>query len=50
MTTTRPYRAALSDEAAFAELRRDVARGAFQHDLVERFLGLRRVKGDAPTG
>ena len=43
MTTTRPYRVALSDEEAFAELRRDVARGAFRSDLVERFIDLCRV-------
>jgi len=49
MTTNRPYRAALSDEAAFAELRGDVSRGAFQHDLVERFLALRRARDEGPT-
>lgn len=42
VTTTRPYRAAASDEAAFAELGRDVARGAFRADLVDRFIALRR--------
>ena len=40
MTTSRPYRAALSIEQAHAELRRDVARGWRRRDLVEAFIAL----------
>jgi putative two-component system response regulator len=40
MTTSRPYRAALSVEAAYEELRRDVARGWRRRDLVEAFIAL----------
>ena len=40
MTTSRPYRAALSVEAAHEELRRDVARGWRRRDLVEAFIAL----------
>jgi putative two-component system response regulator len=43
VTTTRPYRDALPDAAGFDELRRDVARGAFRQDLVERFIALQRA-------
>jgi len=41
MTTSRPYRSALSVAAAFEELRRDVARGLRRPDLVEGFIGIR---------
>jgi putative two-component system response regulator len=41
MTTTRPYRAALSSEIALAELDKEVARGWRRADLVEAFAGLR---------
>lgn len=40
MTTSRPYRAALSAEAAHEELRREVARGWHRRDLVEAFIAL----------
>ena len=40
VTTTRPYRAASSPERAYAELRRDVAEGGRNGDLVERFIAL----------
>ena len=40
MTTSRPYRDALSVEAAHEELRRDVARGWRRRDLVEAFIAL----------
>jgi putative two-component system response regulator len=43
MTTTRPYRDALPEQAALDELLRDAAKGAFRQDLVERFIGLRRA-------
>jgi len=54
MTTSRPYRAALSVEAAFEELRRDVARGWRRPDLVEAFIALRteatgRVEAPVPV-
>jgi len=48
MTTSRPYRAALSVEAAHEELRRDVARGWRRRDLVESFIAL-PLKGTART-
>ena len=38
ITTTRPYRAALSPETAIAALRDEVARGWRRHDLVEMFI------------
>lgn len=38
ITTTRPYRAALSPETAIAALRDEVARGWRRHDLVETFI------------
>lgn len=44
ITTTRPYRDALPDEAAFDELWRDVTRGAFRQEYVERFIDLRRAE------
>jgi putative two-component system response regulator len=40
ITTTRPYRRALSAEHAFAELRQDVTNGLRRCDLVETFVGL----------
>jgi putative two-component system response regulator len=40
ITTTRPYRAALSAEHAYAELRQDAARGLRRQDLVEIFISL----------
>jgi response regulator RpfG family c-di-GMP phosphodiesterase len=40
MTTTRPYRSALSVQYAHAELQRDVVKGLRRHDLVETFIGL----------
>ncbi len=40
ITTTRPYRHALSAEHAYAELRQDAANGLRRCDLVETFVGL----------
>jgi putative two-component system response regulator len=40
MTSTRPYRQALSIDAACEELRRDVQRGALHPDLVGTFISL----------
>ena len=40
ITTTRPYRAALSPERAYEELRHDVNYGARRRDLVEAFIAL----------
>ena len=40
MTTVRPYRRALAQSAAIAELRRDVARGHMSRDLVEMFIAV----------
>jgi putative two-component system response regulator len=40
ITTTRPYRAALSPERAYEELRQDVADGKRRRDLVEPFIAL----------
>jgi putative two-component system response regulator len=40
MTTSRPYRAALSSEHALHELRNDVAKGLRRADLVETFIAL----------
>jgi putative two-component system response regulator len=40
ITTTRPYRAALPPEHAYAELRQDVANGLRRSDLVEAFVRL----------
>jgi putative two-component system response regulator len=48
MTTTRPYRAALSAEHAYVELHEDVARGARSNDLVETFIALGRRGRLAP--
>ncbi|MEO7190173.1 MAG: HD domain-containing phosphohydrolase [Vicinamibacterales bacterium] len=42
ITTTRPYRVALSTEHAFGELRRDAAAGARSAELVEAFVALGR--------
>jgi HD-GYP domain-containing protein (c-di-GMP phosphodiesterase class II) len=42
MTTPRPYRHAMSQSAAIAELRRDVARGHMSRDLVEMFIAVLR--------
>jgi putative two-component system response regulator len=42
ITTTRPYRAALPADHAYAELRADVTSGARRSDLVERFIELGR--------
>ena len=40
LTTVRPYKPALSDEVAYAELRSEAARGWKRWDLVERFIAL----------
>lgn len=40
MTTTRPYRTALTIEEAFDELRSDAAKGKMAHDLVEQFIAI----------
>jgi putative two-component system response regulator len=40
MTTERPYREALSRDAAVAELRRDVTLGRMSRDLVEMFVAV----------
>jgi putative two-component system response regulator len=40
ITTTRPYREALSPEHAYAELRNEVARGLHREDLVEELVAL----------
>jgi putative two-component system response regulator len=40
ITTTRPYRAALSPERAYDELTRDAADGVRRRDLVEAFIAL----------
>jgi putative two-component system response regulator len=40
MTTARPYRAAMPDHDACAELRADVARGRMSRDLVEMFVAV----------
>jgi putative two-component system response regulator len=40
MTTSRPYRDALTPESAYEELRRDVVRGWRRADLVESFISL----------
>ena len=40
MTTDRPYRKSLGIERAFEELRGDVAKGAMDATLVERFIEL----------
>jgi len=45
VTTTRPYRAARSVDAAFAELRQDADARRRRGDLVERFIDL-VVRGD----
>ena len=42
LTTARPYHAAQSPEAAFAELREEVRRGWRRGDLVEAFVEIRR--------
>ena len=42
MTTSRPYRAALSSEHAHHELRDDVAKGLRRADLVETFIALEK--------
>ena len=42
LTTTRPYRPALTSEAALAELDKEVARGWRRADLVEAFARTRR--------
>ncbi len=44
MTTSRPYRAALSSEAAHRELRDDVAKGLRRADLVETFIALEQLQ------
>jgi len=49
VTTDRPYRAARSPEAAFAELRDEVARGRYRADLVEGFAAL-GARGRLPRG
>ena len=40
LTTTRPYRKAMSSAAAFATLRAEAGEGAYSAELVERFVGL----------
>ena len=42
LTTTRPYKAALSTEAAFRELREDARKGWLFTSLVEEFISLAR--------
>jgi putative two-component system response regulator len=42
ITTTRPYRPALTTEAALAELDKEVARGWHRADLVDAFSRTRR--------
>jgi putative two-component system response regulator len=42
MTTSRPYRAAVSEEAAIDELRREVRRGWRSAELVDAFVATRR--------
>jgi putative two-component system response regulator len=42
MTTSRPYRAALSSEHALRELRSDVAKGLRSADLVETFIAIEK--------
>ena len=42
ITTTRPYRAALPPDHAYAELRADAAAGARRSDLVEKLIELGR--------
>lgn len=42
LTTTRPYRAALPEPHALAELTRDAARGLYRQDLIEAFFEARR--------
>lgn len=43
ITTTRPYRAALPTEHAYAELTRETASGLHREDLVQAFIGLGRA-------
>jgi HD-GYP domain-containing protein (c-di-GMP phosphodiesterase class II) len=43
MTTTRPYRAALSDTHACDELLRDVAKGLADRAIVQKFIELDRA-------
>ena len=40
MTTARPYRTAISQATAIAELRREVTRGRMSRDLVEMFIAV----------
>jgi putative two-component system response regulator len=40
LTTTRPYRKAMSSAAAFATMRAEAREGAYSAELVERFVGL----------
>ena len=42
MTTTRPYRAALSPQQSFDELTSEAAQGLHRHDLVREFIALGR--------
>jgi putative two-component system response regulator len=42
LTTARPYKGALSVEAAYDELRREAARGWHRRDLIETFIALDR--------
>lgn len=48
MTTDRPYRTSLGTARAIDELRRDAARGAMDHVLVETFVALAPVLLAAP--
>jgi putative two-component system response regulator len=45
MTTTRPYRAAMTPEEAFATLRDEAALGRFRPDLVEALIATRQGGG-----
>lgn len=44
LTTARPYRGAMSDTEAFAELRREAAEGLRQRELVEAFIEARSTE------
>ena len=44
LTTARPYRAALSHNDAFGELRREASEGLFRESLVEAFIDVRSTQ------
>lgn len=54
MTSPRPYRDAMSVEAAVEQLRRHVQRGWWRHDMVEHFVGVVQSRiwpaGPPPSG